>query len=622
MALRDRPIKQRLMVILLLTSGVVLLLTSAAFVGYEYLTFRQATLKNLSTLADIIAANSTASVAFANEADATETLAALRAEQQIVAAALYDKDGRLLSRYPEGLPPDSLPRATGTDGYRFEESSLVGFRGVVQGGNRRLGTLYLKADMTAVYGRFRLYGAIAAGVMGVSLLVAYLLSSALQGTISHPILALAETAQAVSERQDYSVRAPRAGQDEIGLLTDAFNTMLGQIEDQHQASRVHITEQKLAAERLRETVVELERSKARVEELQKEEKERFRVLIEAVKDYAILVLDPDGRVATWNSGAERLKGYRRDEIVGQHFSCFYPADAIAQGKPERELQVAASEGRVEDEGWRVRKDGSRFWANVSITALRDEQGRLLGFGMVARDMTERRRVEEELTRSNAALEAFSYSVAHDLRAPLRAMDGFSQALFEDYGSLFPAEAKGLFDVILQSTKRMGQMIEGLLSFSRLGQKNLDLAVVDSAELARSVVEELRAGKTGLNAEVIWNDLPTIRVDRTLMRQVLANLIGNALKFSRDRPNPRVEIGARTTDGEVVFQIRDNGAGFDPRYADKLFGVFQRLHAATEFEGTGVGLALVRRIVERHHGRVWAESQPGAGATFYFTFPQG
>src|SRR6267143_3549073 len=141
MALRDRPIKQRLMVILLLTSVVVLLLTSAAFVGYEYLTFRQATLKNLSTLADIIAANSTASVAFANEADATETLAALRAEQQIVAAALYDKDGRLLSRYPEGLPPDSLPRAPGTDGYRFEESSLVGFRGVVQGGNRRLGTL-------------------------------------------------------------------------------------------------------------------------------------------------------------------------------------------------------------------------------------------------------------------------------------------------------------------------------------------------------------------------------------------------------------------------------------------------------------------------------------------------
>jgi light-regulated signal transduction histidine kinase (bacteriophytochrome) len=137
-----------------------------------------------------------------------------------------------------------------------------------------------------------------------------------------------------------------------------------------------------------------------------------------------------------------------------------------------------------------------------------------------------------------------------------------------------------------------------------------------------VLEELRAGQTGLGTEVIWQEMPTVRADRTLLRQVLANLISNALKFSRDRPDPRVEIGATSVDGEVVFRIRDNGAGFDPRYADKLFGVFQRLHGASEFEGTGVGLALVRRIVERHHGRVWAESQPGAGATFYFTIPQG
>src|SRR3989454_7226709 len=242
MSLRDKPIRQKLMAILLLTSGVVLVLTCAAFLAYEFVTFRQTTLKSLSTLGRIIAANSTASLAFQNEGDAREILSALRAEPHIVAAALYDKDAKLFARYPADSPVAAFPAAPDRDGYRFEHSHLVGFAPVAQASNARLGTLYLQSDLTAVYGTLRLAGALAALLMGVSLLVAYLLSATLQGTISRPILALAQTAKVVSDRHDYSVRAPKLGADELGLLTDAFNQMLSRIEDQDRARQKLITD--------------------------------------------------------------------------------------------------------------------------------------------------------------------------------------------------------------------------------------------------------------------------------------------------------------------------------------------------------------------------------------------
>ena len=237
MSLRDWPIKQKLTAILLLISGLVLLLTAAAFVTYEVVAFRQMTLKDLSTLGRIIAANSTASLAFANEADAREILSALRAEPHVVAAGLYDKDGRVFSRYPADLPGETLPAVPGQDGYRFEQGYVIGFEPVAEVGNARLGTLFLKSDMKAVSRTLRLSAAIATGVMGISLLAAYLLAAVLQGRISQPILALAETAKAVSIRHDYSVRAAKLGDDELGALTDAFNQMLGRIEDQDRALR-------------------------------------------------------------------------------------------------------------------------------------------------------------------------------------------------------------------------------------------------------------------------------------------------------------------------------------------------------------------------------------------------
>src|SRR6266699_496034 len=296
----------------------------------------------------------------------------------------------------------------------------------------------------------------------------------------------------------------------------------------------------------------------------------FQLLVESIQDCAIFMLDPDGRVASWNAVAERINGYRAHEIMGEHFSTFYPPDDVAQGKPQWALEIAEREGRHEDEGWRVRKDGTRFWANTVISPMRDSQGGLIGYAKVTRDLTQRRRADQALAQTNQELERFSYSVSHDLRAPLRAINGYAQALFEDHVARLDDEGKRLLAVIRDSAKLGGELIDGLLNFSRLG------------------------------------------------RQEILNLLGNAFKFSAKRAHPKVEIGAEQHGSEVAYYVKDNGVGFDMQYADKLFGVFQRLHRPDEFEGTGVGLALAQRIIQRHGGRIWAGGKVNEGATFRFT----
>ena len=346
--------------------------------------------------------------------------------------------------------------------------------------------------------------------------------------------------------------------------------------------------------------------------------ERFRLLVEGVKDYAILTIDTEGRVTSWNAGAELIKGYASAEILGRHFSLFYPEEARAQGWPERELQLAASQGRFEDEGWRVRKDGGRFWANVVITAMRDEAGVIRGFSKITRDLSERKHAEQALQALNQELESFTYSVSHDLRAPLRAIDGYARMLDEDYANRLDVEAQRLIGVVRANARRMGQLIDDLLAFSRLGRQQPTRVRLDMSALAREAADELRGGRP---ATIAVAPLPSAQADHALLRQVWTNLIGNALKYSAKQAEARVDIGAREEAGENVYWVRDNGAGFDMRYAEKLFGVFQRLHRADEFEGTGVGLAIVQRIVARHGGRVWAEGAPGAGACFYFSLPK-
>lgn len=237
---------------------------------------------------------------------------------------------------------------------------------------------------------------------------------------------------------------------------------------------------------------------------------------------------------------------------------------------------------------------------------------------------ERRVIERtaDLERANKELEAFSYSVSHDLRAPLRAIDGFSRILIEDHSHLLDPEARRVLSVVCASSKHMGKLIDDLLAFSRLSRAELEKSRVDMTALARAVVDELWREDSGQPAPVVVPSLPPARASEPMIRQVFANLIGNALKYSQIRPAPLVELGSYHEPEETVYYVRDNGVGFDMQYAGKLFGVFQRMHRQDQFEGTGIGLAIVARIIGRHGGRVWAEGEVDKGATFYFTLPKG
>jgi len=346
--------------------------------------------------------------------------------------------------------------------------------------------------------------------------------------------------------------------------------------------------------------------------------ERYRLIVDSVRDYAIIMLDPKGNIVSWNPGAQRLKGWSDAEIVGRHFAAFYPSDQ--ETTPGLHLQAALSAGRLEEEGWRVRKDGSRFWANVIITPVKDASGTVLGFAKVTRDLTELRRAEDALQLANRELEAFSYSVAHHLRAPLRGMNGFANVLLEDYGDKLDAEGRDCLQEIHSNASRMGDLIDALLSLSRVTRNEIEPSRVNLGELARAAIRDLAAGDSARRVEVVIEDGLEGDLDPHLARVLVENLLGNAWKFTKTATAPRIEFGRTTDRGAQTFFVRDNGAGFDMAYANKLFAPFQRLHTVAEYPGTGIGLATVQRIVHRHNGRIWAEGAVNAGATFYFTVP--
>jgi light-regulated signal transduction histidine kinase (bacteriophytochrome) len=295
---------------------------------------------------------------------------------------------------------------------------------------------------------------------------------------------------------------------------------------------------------------------------------------------------------------------------------------------EGRLQQAFLSGQFRIECRIVRSgDGAVRWISLSGRAFCDESGEPVRLMGLIADVTERKEAEAllqqrtlQLEAANEALGSFTYSVSHDLRAPLRGINGYAAMLLEDHAAALDPDALRLLGVIGENARQMGRLIDDLLRFSRLGRSEIEKTAVDVGALVRTVVDELRRLEPERAVAVTVGELAPISADGSMLRQVFANLIGNAWKFTRTRAGATIEIGCRRTRGETTYFVRDNGAGFDMQYSGKLFGVFQRLHRPDEFEGTGVGLAIVQRIVQRHGGRVWAEGEVGAGATFSFALP--
>ncbi|WP_171816008.1 PAS domain-containing sensor histidine kinase [Serpentinimonas barnesii] len=400
----------------------------------------------------------------------------------------------------------------------------------------------------------------------------------------------------------------------------------------------------------------------------------WQLLAESLRDAAIFFLDAEGRVCDWTPSAERLLGFGAAQMLGQSVDRFtpvrHPASAAAKpadtatgtapepsaapdpGTPDPlslGLERAALLGQSETPGWQRRADGSLLWAHTVLTALYDpDSGQAHGYACLMRDTTETQRLLEllehlntqlearvqertrQLLEINHDLEAFTASVSHDLRAPLRHIGSYLELLREDLGPELGPEVQRHLETIGGAAEHMGQLIDGLLAFSRLGRAALQRQPVAMGDLLRSSQNRVQHDPAlqRPSASLRWQlppELPQVRCDARLLSQVWDNLLSNALKYSRPRPVAEICVGwrpQRSPNGtpETVFWVQDNGVGFDPQRAERLFGVFQRLHRARDFEGVGIGLALCRRIVERHGGRIWAEGAPDQGSTFYFSLP--
>jgi len=395
----------------------------------------------------------------------------------------------------------------------------------------------------------------------------------------------------------------------------------------------------------------------------------WQLLAESLRDAAIFFLDAEGRVSDWTPSAERLLGFRAEQMLGQSVERFTPVRHPASTAPKPTdpsttpdpsdlqapdplslgLERAALLGQSETPGWQQRADGSLLWAHTLLTALHDpHSGQTHGYACLMRDNTETKRLLEllehlnsqlearvqertrQLLEINHDLEAFTASVSHDLRAPLRHIGSYLELLREDIGPDLGPEAQRHLETIGNAAAHMSQLIDGLLAFSRLGRAALQRHPVAMGDLLRSSLNRVQHDPAlqRPSASQRWllpPELPQVQCDAQLLSQVWDNLLSNALKYSRPRPVAEICVGwrpQRSPNGtpEAVFWVQDNGVGFDPQRADRLFGVFQRLHRARDFEGVGIGLALCRRIIERHGGRIWAEGAPEQGSTFYFSLP--
>jgi PAS domain S-box-containing protein len=979
MRFRDMPIRQKLMIVSLLTSGTVVSLTCAAFVAYEFFTLHKNMLSSNLTRAEIIAANSTAALAFQNQADATEVLGALKLDNRTMAACLYDHQGKLFAKYPAGAPDGAFPAGPGTSGYRGGHLDI--FAPVVQG-DRALGTVYVESNLSALTDRYRAYAWLAVAIIIGSTFLAYLLSRMLQKQISLPILDLAETARAISNHRDFSVRAKKFGEDELGLLTDAFNQMLTEILAREQALKsseanyreifdkandgIIITDPEASANPIVDMNASLEKmtgfgleeykkvpfeklfssepgftaadygplaqkamtegpqlfewlalhkdghtywievslqktilaGKTRLIAFMRDISDRKKIeemtrlgesqAIREIKDYAIILLDREGKVLTWNVGAENIQGYGRSEILGKSISVFYTPEDRDHHPAQNLLKRAAEQGRAEVEGWRVRKDGSRFEADVIVTALRNDKGELRGFIKVTRDVTEikkaqrdlqektelldsilkniadgvvvaddkgqfllfnpaaekisgrggegatpgqwteqfgifrsdgttpfpdsenplakavggeetnnvemllrnpghpkgilvsasgrplkdekgknrggvaifrniteQKKAEEEIKQANAflnnvlenvpnmifvkdakdlrfvmfnkagedligatktdligkndydffpreeadfftskdrktleagklldipeetiqtknkgarilhtkkfpvldaegkplylmgisediteqkkqekmkiytrALETsnkemqdFIFVVSHDLQEPLRKIQSFGNFLKEETGAALSEAAGDYLGRMQDAARRMSLLIEDLLQLTRVTTRAKPFERLELSQILNDVTSDLdiRIGETGGKVEV--SGLPALEADAVQMRQLFQNLIGNALKFRKSGTAPVIRVSAEKDEANnrCVIRVKDNGIGFDQKYADKIFNIFQRLNGA-EYEGTGIGLSICKKVVERHNGTISVSSQPGQGATFEITLP--
>ena len=526
------------MLVSLFTSGAVLLVTCLAFFGYELYTFRQSTVTKLQSLAEITAANSTAALAFDDLEAANEILAALHSEQHIVAAVLFDSLGQSFARYPLGLSEEEFPPQPPMTGYGYRGGYLEGVLPVIQG-SKFLGTLYLKSDLKALQERYVLYGMVVLVVMAFAIVIAYILSQILSNNISKPILALSETATAISNRQDYSVRAEKHDNHELGVLTDAFNHMLDQIQAKDQA--LHQFNKNLE-KKVAERTLELEISLKEQKEAERWVSEKNTALSQALEELnrtkeALIEL---------NNELERRVEHRTKEVVA------------------REMEV-----------------------NVK---------------------------NQELEKVNVDLDNFIYTASHDLKSPISNLEGLVGILMEELEGINNPKVHQYLYMMNVCTTKLRHTIQDLAEITKV-QKNLEEnpVLVSFREIVEDIKEELSITTHSTFHIEHRLDVEEIVYPVHGLRSVLHNLLSNAIKYrSAERP-VHIIVSTHQEDDAVVLTVEDNGLGIEERHLPRLFSMFKRFHS--HVDGTGIGLYIIKRIVENRGGRIEYVSKGNQGSIF-------
>lgn len=390
------------------------------------------------------------------------------------------------------------------------------------------------------------------------------------------------------------------------------------------------------------TGIDIEQGIIHVEELKRRD-ERYHKMVEEVEDYAILLMDNKGFILNWNKGAEKIKGYTEDEIVGQNFRIFYLPEDREAGLPEQLINHAVVHGKATHEGWRMRKNRSVFWGSIVITALHNENNEIIGFSKVTRDLTERKKAENklrqyaaELEYQNNELKQFNYIASHDLQEPLRKITTFGEMLIRKLHGQLDMETTDLIKRMQSAATRMKNLIDDLLSYSRIStQTDFQFNLINTTLVVEEVINDLDVNIKEKEGQVTTGKLFPILGNEWQLRQLFHNLLTNAIKYSKKELPPVISISGAIVKGsdtdfklpaafnDHVFQlieVQDNGIGFDPQYTDKIFQVFQRLHGKSEYEGSGIGLSIVQKIIKNHNGYIKAVSEPGNGAVFSMLFP--